>query len=48
MYQKIELIKQYFANPWIKYSFWLVIVLSGFFLIALISNYLTVIVFNIK
>ncbi len=48
MFFKMEPIKQYLAVPWIKYFVWSVLIIGGIFLIAVISNYLTVIVFNIK
>lgn len=41
-------LKEYFAIPWIKFLFWAVIVTTTIALIAVVANYLTILVFHFK
>ncbi len=39
-------IRAFYSIPWIKYLFWTVVAVLGIVLIALLANYLTIVVFN--
>jgi hypothetical protein len=41
-------LKQYFTVPWVKFLFWTILVTTTIALIAMIANYLTVVVFHFK
>jgi hypothetical protein len=41
-------LKEYLAIPWVKFLFWTIMITATVILIALIANYLTIIVFHIK
>ena len=41
-------LKEYFAIPWVKFLFWAILVTTSIALIAVIANYLTVLVFHLK
>jgi hypothetical protein len=41
-------LKEYFAVPWIKFLFWAILVSVSIAFIAIIANYLTIVVFHFK
>jgi hypothetical protein len=41
-------LKEYFAIPWVKFLFWTFMVTAAVILIAIIANYLTILVFHFK
>jgi hypothetical protein len=41
-------LKEYFAIPWVRFLFWTLLVTTSIALIAVIANYLTVLVFHLK
>jgi hypothetical protein len=41
-------LKEYLAIPWVKFLVWTALIMATIILIAMIANYLTIVVFKFK